>query len=145
MRKYLFLQWGTRTEALSTGEVYYRPKGFEEGLYSKRIFYDRERLVENLQNINQKSTNCIVDFQPFYFSGKQTYRLVDWIPDELPRRYPAVYLGRGISVKSNLVSVSFKPETASNLLLVGINERLQSTRIQLNILLSLMHYYKKNG
>lgn len=136
---------GTRTEALSTGEVYYRPKGFEEGIIFKADFYDRERLVENLQNINQKSTNCIVDFQPFYFSGKQTYRLVDWIPDELPRRYPAVYLGRGISVKSNLVSVSFKPETASNLLLVGINERLQSTRIQLNILLSLIHYYKKMG
>lgn len=136
---------GSIVSSLKSGDVYYNPDKNKEGIIFHADFYNSQQVNDNLQFINRKCKSFVPDFKQFYFSGKLAYNICDYIEKQETRKSPRAFLGKEISVDDTLAYIDFKSETASNVLILGINDKLQSTRVQMNILLSLIYYHKKKN
>lgn len=131
------------TSQLSTGQVYYHHT--DEQVQFKAFYSTNEELAERITNALNKSADCQSNGQ-FYFNGSQVFTVdkdVIKYVGKKGRRNPTVALGRGISLEEKPISIILKEDYSENILLFGINNDEQVTRVTMNILMTMASSVKQ--
>ena len=110
--------------------------------YFRPAFLDKEKMDDCLNAVKRKSEGISLDFHTFYFTGTQSYKLLEGLNGITYRRHAEASLGRSLEVQSKNIAVRLKKDIAQNLLIVGNNDNGQGLRVLIASMVSLMHYHK---
>lgn len=125
------------TSQLSTGQVFYHHT--DEQVQFKAFYSKNEELAERITCAVNKSAECQSNGQ-FYFNGSQVFTVdkdVIKYVGKKGRSNPTVALGRGISLEEKPISITLKEDYSENIMLFGINNAEQVTRVTMNILMTM--------
>lgn len=132
-----------QTSALTTGWLLYANE--EKRELFQAYYADRQRMEENLRRTLEKSASASGEGR-FFFSGKQRFPLDESVLDVLKRksrRHPAALMGRSIDVRQSPVALPLKAGMGENILLFGINTKEQTTRVSIDLLITLVASYRQ--
>lgn len=136
---------GRQVAQLSTGWLLYNNSTTSEVFQA--YFRDKERLEEEIAEVARKSAG-FPEGGRFFFSGKQTFAVDAALPGELKAVADGELVampGRNINVGLKPVGFPLRTDVRENVLLFGVNNREQCSRVTLNVLLSLMASARVNG
>lgn len=129
------------------GQVYYANKVANECCQFRSCYADDERMDVLLESAKQKASDYNTD-EGFYFSGSQNFMVDDEYESSLfhkknSKRITAA-LGRTIDLEQSYSSLILKNRSGENVLLFGINEEEQLSRVTLSLLVTQMMDNKIN-
>lgn len=136
---------GRQVAQLSTGWLLYSNSTTSEVFQA--YFRDKDRLEGEIAEATRKSAG-FPDEGRFFFSGKQTFAVDAALPGELKAvsgEGLVAMPGRNINVGLKPVGFPLRAEVRENVLLFGVNNREQCSRVTLNVLLTLMVSARVNG
>lgn len=127
------------TSKLTTGNVYYH---HVDGNYVFQAFYaDKKQAADIIQVVNKK-TESLASNETFYFSGASLFHFdsLAAIQEHVRkcRKMPVAFAGKSIDIKQVDVAIPLNEDFSENILLLGLNDEYQSTRVSMNLLVSLL-------
>lgn len=127
------------TSKLTTGKVYYH---HVDDSYIFQAFYaDKQLAAEIIQTIDDK-TKLMTSNETFYFSGASIFHFdsSSAIQEHARkcRKMPVAFVGKSIDIKQVDVAIPLNEDFSENILLLGLNDEYQSTRVSMNLLVSLL-------
>ena len=127
------------TSKLTTGKVYYH---HVDDSYIFQAFYaDKQLAAEIIQTIDDK-TKLVTSNETFYFSGASIFHFdsSSAIQEHARkcRKMPVAFAGKSIDIKQVDVAIPLNEDFSENILLLGLNDEYQSTRVSMNLLVSLL-------
>lgn len=134
------------TSKLTTGKVYYH---HVDDTYVFQAFYaDKKQAAEIIQIINDK-TKSIASNETFYFSGASIFHYepssaIQSFANKC-RKMPVAFAGKSIDIEQKEVAIALSEEYSENILLIGLNDEYQSSRVSINLLVSLLTTCKSRG
>lgn len=131
------------TSQFKEGEVYYHHS--DGSIQFKGFNPSNEELAERIKSSVNRSLEKQSNGQ-FYFNGSQIFsadkEVMEYVGKK-GKKNPTVALGRRISLDEKPVSVSLKEDFSENIMLFGINNEEQVTRVTMNILLTMASSVKQ--
>lgn len=127
-----------KTANLVTGQIYHHHVSQEETFQA--FFTDKKASEKLVKTINEKATDHC-DNNVFYFSGASLFRLDETVikaNTKKCRRNAVSILGKSINLKQDDVCLMLKEDFSENVLMVGLNDQEQVTRVMMSALLSSM-------
>ena len=125
------------TSKLNTGFVYYS----EENTKFQAFYADKEQAADIIQTINDK-TKSLASNETFYFSGASLFHFDSSAAIQEHarrcRKMPVAFAGKSIDIKQVDVAIPLSEDFSENILLLGLNDEYQSTRVSMNLLVSLL-------
>ena len=124
------------TSQLKTGQVLHH--GIDVDVVFKSTYLPTDEALEVISKINNK-TKAYKNEQ-FYFVGSQIFKLDDGVKSLLTQQgsgKAAMALGRSIDTKMEPVIIPLRNEYADNVMLFGINDEEQVSRVAMASILSL--------
>lgn len=132
------------TSKLNTGFVYYS----EEKMTFQAFYADKKQVAEIMQTINDK-TQSMASNEAFYFSGASIFHFEPSSAIESHARkckkMPVAFAGKSIDIEQKDVAIPLNEDFSENILLLGLNDEFQSTRVSMNLLVSLLATCKARG
>lgn len=132
----LVMNSSDKTSTLSTGQIYYHHVDGEEIF---QAFYTDKHAAEKIVNAINKKAAQHRDNGVFYFSGASLFKLDESViaaNAKKCRRNAVVLLGKSINLAQADVCVSLREDYSENVLMVGLNDQDQVTRVMMNALWS---------
>ena len=133
------------TGKLTTGNVYYH---HENNNYVFQAYYsDKQHVEEIMQIIGSKSANVKTNLA-FYFNGASLFSFDQTVLDSNAkkfRRTPVAFVGKSIDINQEDVHIPLKEDYSENILLLGLNDEYQLTRVSINLLISLIAVSKQRN
>lgn len=118
-----------------TGQIYYHH--VDEQQQFQAFYTNKEEAAKIVTSSIQKAESHKSNGE-FYFSGAQIFDLDASVMEENRKikKMPVVYLGKSIDLKQKDINIPLKEDYSENVLLFGLNNGEQVTRVALNMLLS---------
>lgn len=133
------------TGKLTTGNVYYH---HVDNNYVFQAYYsDKQHVEEIMQIIGSKSANVKTNLA-FYFNGASLFSFDQTVLDSNAkkfRRTPVAFVGKSIDINQEDVHIPLKEDYSENILLLGLNDEYQLTRVSINLLISLIAVSKQRN
>ena len=127
------------TSKLTTGKVYYHH--VDDNYVFQAFYADKKQTADIIQAVNKK-TKSLASNETFYFSGASVFHFE---PSEVLkeharkcRKMPVAFAGKSIDIKQVDVALPLNEDFSENVLLIGLNDENQSTRVSMNLLVSLL-------
>lgn len=123
------------TAMQATGQIYYHH--VDEQQQFQAFYTNKEEAAKIVTSSIQKAESHKSNGE-FYFSGAQIFDLDASVMKENRKikKMPVVYLGKSIDLKQKDINIPLKEDYSENVLLFGLNNGEQVTRVALNMLLS---------
>lgn len=122
------------TQGLPCGRTLYCFEGAKQLLTTQ--YTPREEFKQQIEHAILKAKDRIKN-TGFYYSGRQDYLLSSSIIEKTNERGLHGYIGCHLQLDRHPVSVSIKRNIAENILLFGVNDTEQTTRVTMNLLASV--------
>ena len=127
------------TTKLTTGKVYYHH--VDDNFVFQAFYADKKQAADIIQTVNKK-TKSLASNETFYFSGASIFHFdASEVLKEHARKcrkMPVAFAGKSIDIKQVDVAIPLNEDFSENVLLIGLNDENQSTRVSMNLLVSLL-------
>ncbi len=127
------------TSKLTTGMVYYHH--VDASFVFQAFYADKKQAADIIQMVNKK-TKSSASNETFYFSGASIFHFdASEVLKEHARKcrkMPVAFAGKSIDIKQVDVAIPLNEDFSENVLLIGLNDENQSTRVSMNLLVSLL-------
>ena len=127
------------TSKLTTGKVYYHH--VDDNFVFQAFYADKKQAADIIQAVNKK-TKSLASNETFYFSGASIFHFdASEVLKEHARKcrkMPVTFAGKSIDIKQVDVAIPLNEDFSENVLLIGLNDENQSTRVSMNLLVSLL-------
>lgn len=127
------------TSKLTTGKVYYHH--VDDSFVFQAFYADKKQAADIIQTVNKK-TKSLASNETFYFSGASIFHFdASEVLKEHARKcrkMPVAFAGKSIDIKQVDVAIPLNEDFSENILLLGLNDEYQSTRVSMNLLVSLL-------
>lgn len=126
------------TANLATGNVLYSHS--EGSTVFQAYFTDKSEVEKVMKAIEKKSSKCSSDLK-FSFNGSALYSIDDDVVKKQLRvckKYPIAFIGKSIDLNQTDISIALKEDLSENVLVLGLNDEEQTTRVSIDILQSLL-------
>lgn len=127
------------TSKLQTGSVYYHH--VDDNYVFQAFYADKKQSAEMMQIVTSK-TESYNSNEKFYFSGASIFHFEPSSAMENHARkckkMPVAFAGKSIDIEQKDVAIPLNEDFSENILLLGLNDEFQSTRVSMNLLVSLL-------
>lgn len=132
------------TSSLSTGQVLYHH--VDESITFQAYFTDKDQSKELMSLIFDKSKDN-KDNSTFYFSGASLHHFdINSLSDhKVCKRKPVAFFGKSIDMNQKDIIIPLGEDFSENILIVGLNDMEQTTRVTMNAMISLALSSKYRG
>lgn len=130
------------TQGLPCGRTLYCFEGAKKLLTTQ--YTPREEFKQQIERAILKAKDHKKN-TGFYYSGRQDYVLSSSIIEETNERGLHGFIGCHLQLDRHPVSVSIKRNIAENVLLFGVNDAEQTTRVTMNLLASMVILNQKSA
>ena len=134
------------TSKLQTGSVYYHH--VDDNYVFQAFYADKKQSAEMMQIVTSK-TEPYSSNEKFYFSGASIFNFEPSSAMESHARkckkMPVAFAGKSIDIEQKDVAIPLNEDFSENILLLGLNDEFQSTRVSMNLLVSLLATCKARG
>ena len=134
------------TSKLQTGSVYYHH--VDDNYVFQAFYADKKQSSEMMQIVISK-TESYNSNEKFYFSGASIFHVEPSSAMESHARkckkMPVAFAGKSIDIEQKDVAIPLNEDFSENILLLGLNDEFQSTRVSMNLLVSLLATCKARG
>lgn len=134
------------TSKLQTGSVYYHH--VDDNYVFQAFYADKKQSAEKMQIVTSK-TESYNSNEKFYFSGASIFHFEPSSSIESHARkckkMPVAFAGKSIDIEQKDVAIPLNEDFSENILLLGLNDEFQSTRVSMNLLVSLLATCKTRG
>lgn len=131
------------TATLTTGNIYYQNSDYSTTFQA--FYTDKKDVGMVMSAINAKADGCESNLK-FYFNGSTIHRLTSEAINQnvkLCKKYPVAFLGKSIDLEQTDVRIALKDDLSENILVLGLNDEEQSTRVSVNIMQSIIKTSEK--
>lgn len=126
------------TSNLPTGNVLYsHPEG---SIVFQAYFTEKSEIKAVMKAIEKKSAKYSSNMK-FSFNGSALYSIDDNIVNNnlrICKKCPVVFIGKSIDLNQTDLSIALKEDVSENILVLGLNDEEQTTRVSIDILQSLL-------
>ena len=126
------------TSELSTGQIYYHH--VDEQVKFQAYYTDREAAERLMAAIVEKAKDHKSNGE-FYFNGAQMFHIDESVKEQMMAmkgKSPVAFMGKAIDISQKDLYIKLNEDFSENVLLLGLNDQEQVTRITMNMLMSLM-------
>lgn len=127
------------TSKLTTGKVYYHH--VDDNYVFQAFYADKKQAADIIQAVNKK-TKSLASNETFYFSGASVFHFEPSTAIQEHtrkcRKMPVAFAGKSIDLKQVDMAIPLNEDFSENILLLGLNDECQSTRVSMNLLVSLL-------
>lgn len=126
------------TSNLTTGNVLYSHS--EGSIVFQAYFTEKSEIKAVMKAIEKKSAKYSSNMK-FSFNGSALYSIDDNIVKNnlrICKKCPVVFIGKSIDLNQTDISIALKEDISENILVLGLNDEEQTTRVSIDILQSLL-------